>query len=212
MISVILTFYFRLFINLFTIMKLFSIILLSFSFCLSSSYAQEGWTIDNAHSNVRFEVGWEDFSMRTGEFKVFKGTVTTNSREDLTDAKFEITVDATSVDVIADRLAEHIMSDNFLDVEKYPEITFVSNKATKTGDDTYTATGKLNFHGQEKDQVVNFKVKGIKETRNGFLLGIEVSLMVNKAEYGLDWGSPRLGDNINLVGHILYKSDVAEEE
>ena len=33
---------------------------------------------------------------------------------------FEITVDASSVDVIADRLAGHVKSDKFLDVENYP--------------------------------------------------------------------------------------------
>ncbi|MFK7980100.1 MAG: YceI family protein [Saprospiraceae bacterium] len=79
-----------------------------FIFCLPcyfSSVAQETWTIDNPHSNLRFEVGWEDFSMRTGEFKVFKGTLLTDSRTDLTNASVEFTVDAASVDVIADRLA-----------------------------------------------------------------------------------------------------------
>ena len=177
-----------------------------------SSYGQENWSIDNPHSNVRFEVGWEDFSMRTGEFKVFNGTMVTNSREDLSDAGFELTVDASSVDVIADRLAGHIMSDKFLDVEKYPEITYVSNQATKTGDDTYLSKGKLTIHGVEREQEVTFKVKGTKETKKGEILGLEVTLVVNKAEFGLDWGSPRLADNIKLVGHLLYKLEVEEDE
>ena len=46
--------------------------------------------------------------MRTGEFKIFDGSIVTDSREDLSNAVFELNVDATSVDVIADRLAEHI--------------------------------------------------------------------------------------------------------
>ena len=147
-------------------MKLFSILILSLSFCFLSS-AQETWTIDNPHSNVRFEVGWEDFSMRTGEFKVFEGTIVTDSREDLTNAIFEFTVDASSVDVIADRLAGHIKSDKFLDVEKFPEITFNSNQLTKSGDDGYIATGVLVIHGVEKEQDVSIKVKGAKETKKG---------------------------------------------
>ena len=86
--------------------------------------------------------------------------MTTNSREDLSDAVFEFVVQANSVDVIADRLADYIKSDKFLDVETYPTISFSSNQATKTGDDTYTSTGKLTVHGVEKDQEVSFKVKG----------------------------------------------------
>jgi polyisoprenoid-binding protein YceI len=192
-------------------MKLISVILFNISFCFSLT-AQETWTIDNPHSNVRFEVGWEDFSMRTGEFKVFEGTIVTNSREDLSDATISFTVDATSVDVIADRLAGHIKSDKFLDVEKYPKITYTSNQLKKNSDDTYTSTGQLSIHGVEKEQEVNVTFKGSKETKKGCLLGLQVTLMVNKSDYGLDWGRPRLADNIKLVGHLLYKLKVEEEE
>jgi len=192
-------------------MKLFSIIIFSVLLYLSSA-AQETWVVDNPHSNVRFEVGWEDFSMRTGEFKVFNGTIITKSKEDLSDAAIEFVVEANSVDVIAERLAGHIMSDRFLDVEKYPEITFKSNQVIKTGDDTYTSQGKLTIKDVERDHEVSIKVKGAKETKKGYILGIEVTLDVNKVDYGLEWGSPRLADNIKLVGHLLYTLQVEEEE
>ena len=192
-------------------MKKFKLFLFCLSFCFSS-VAQETWTIDNPHSNVRFEVGWEDFSMRTGEFKVFTGTILTDSRADLTNAIIEFTVDAGSVDVIADRLAGHIKSDRFLDVEKYPEITYVSNQATRTGADSYLSKGKLTIHGVEKEQEVSIKVKGAKETKKGFIYGLEVSLVVNRMDYGLDWGSPRLAEKIKLVGHLLYKLKTEEEK
>lgn len=192
-------------------MKKFQLLALCLSFYFSS-LAQETWTIDNPHSNVRFEVGWEDFSMRTGEFKVFTGSIVTDSRTDLTNATIEFIVDATSVDVIADRLAGHIKSDRFLEVEKYPEITYISNQAIKTGADTYLSTGKLTIHGVEKEQEVTIKVKGAKETKKGFIYGLEVSLVVNRMDYGLDWGSPRLAEKIKLVGHLLYKLKTEEKE
>ncbi len=193
-----------LFISKQIIMKQFFFLLISLSFWFSAD-AQETWLVDNPHSNVRFEVGWEDFSMRTGEFKVFEGTMVTNSREDLSDATIEFIVDATSVDVIAERLEEHVKSDKFLDVENHPQIVFTSSQATKMEDGTYTSTGKLTIHGVEKDQDVTIKVKGSKETKKGFIYGIEVSLVVNRMDWGLDWGSPRLAENIILVGHLLFK-------
>lgn len=192
-------------------MKFLATIMISLALSVSV-FAQETWSIDNPHSNLRFEVGWEEFSMRTGEFKIFTGTIVTNSREDFSDAAIEFTVDATSVDVIAERLAGHIMSDRFLDVEKFPEITFVSTKSTKTGDNTYSSIGKLTIHGVERDHEVSFTVKGSKETKKGYILGLEVTVMVNKTDFGLDWGSPRLADNIKLVGHLLYKLQVEEDE
>lgn len=192
-------------------MKLVVAVIFSFAFYLTS-FSQENWVIDNAHSNVRFEVGWEDFSMRTGEFKVFNGTVVSQSREDLSDAEFTFTVDASSVDVIADRLADHIRSDRFLDVENYPEITFVASGAEKTGEDTYVSKGNLTIHGVEKEQEVTFTLKGFKETRNSYIMGLEAHLTVDRTEFGLDWGSPRLAEKITLVGHLLYKLETEEEE
>jgi len=185
-------------------MKQISLFVLLLSFCLPS-IAQETWTIDNAHSNVRFEVGWQDFSMRTGEFKTFDGTITTNSTEDLSNAAIEFIVDATSVDVIADRLAEHIKSDRFLEVDKYPEIAYRSNQATKISDGTYLSKGKLTIHGVEKEQAVIVKIKGSKDTKKGVIYGLQVTLEVNRMDYGLDWGSPRLAETITIVGHLLYK-------
>jgi polyisoprenoid-binding protein YceI len=192
-------------------MKHFNLFIASFLIYFAS-FAQETWTVDNPHSNVRFEVGWEDFSMRTGEFKIFDGSIVTDSREDLSNAVFEFNVDVTSVDVIADRLANHIKSDKFLDVEKFPEITYHSNQATKTSDTTYLSKGKLTIHGVEKEQDVSIRVKGYKETKRGYIYGLEVSLVVNKNDFGLDWGSPRLADKISIVGHLLYKMKAKEEE
>ena len=84
--------------------------------------------------------------MRTGEFKVFDGTVITTSLDDLSEAQFNFVVDAASVDVIADRLADHIKSERFLEVEKYPEITFSSVGAKVLSDSTYLSSGKITIH------------------------------------------------------------------
>lgn len=192
-------------------MKQFIIVVSILCFYISS-FAQETWVVDNPHSNLRFEVGWEDFSVRTGEFKTFKGSVETDSRDDLSNAIFEFVVDASSVDVIADRLAGHVKSDKFLEVEKFPEITFYSTGAKQTSDSTYISKGKLTIHGVEKDQDVAIWVKGFKATQKGDIFGLEVSLTVNRNDFGLDWGSPRLAENIKLVAYLLYKQKVEVSE
>lgn len=180
--------------------------------CSLTCFSQETWHVDNPHSNVRFEVGWEDFSMRTGEFKSFDGSIVTESLDDLSDASINFIVDATSVDVIADRLAEHIMSEKFLDVARFPEITYTSTSLSVTSDSTYVSNGTLIVCGVEKEQEVSIEVKGYKETKKGNVFGIEVTLNVDRTRFGLTWGSPRLGDTIKIVGHLLYKIEEKEKE
>ena len=190
-------------------MKQLFLSLLSILFAIPV-FAQQTWTVDNPHSNVRFEVGWQDFSVRTGEFKTFSGTLETESLADLSDAKIKFVVDAASVDVIAERLAMKIKSDAFLNVEAHPEIVFESTGLKKISDNNYVSTGKLTICGVEKEQEVSVLFKGEKETRKGDIFGIEVKLEVDRTQFGLDWARPRLGDNIILVGHLLYGQEVKE--
>jgi len=192
-------------------MKYFHLLITVFLLYFTSS-AQEIWTIDNAHSNIRFEAGWEDFSIRTGEFKVFEGTITTDSKYDLSKATFYLKVDPKSIDVIAGNLSEQLKGEQFLDTEKYPEITFSSSATRATSDSTFISSGKLTIHGVEKEQDALIWVKGHKMGRRGEILGIEVSLKINRKDFGLDWGSPRLGETVKIVGYLLYQMRIEEKK
>ena len=190
-------------------MKQLHLFILSLVFC-STSFAQETWTVDNSHSNIRFEVGWEDFSIRTGEFKVFGGSIITNSKYDLSNATFHLKVDPESIDVIADRLSEQLKGERLLEVEKFPEITYYSSKAKPISDSTFISKGKLTIHGVEKDQEVLIWFKGHKTGARSHILGIEVSLTLNRIDFGLEWGSPRLGENVKVIGYLLYQMPIEE--
>ena len=191
-------------------MKQFSLLILCLLFFMPS-FAQETWTIDNAHSNINFEVGWEGFSVRTGEFKIFEGTLVTNSRDDLSGATFHLKVDPKSLDVIAERLSEQLRGEQFLDADKYPEITYDSHEATAISDSTYISKGKIKIHGVEKDQDVLVKVEGYKKEGRRQLFGLKVTLSLNRKDFGLDWGSPRLGDTVHITGYLLYQARNEEE-
>jgi len=145
--------------------------------------------------------------VRTGEFKIFDGSIVTESVEDLSNANIKFIVDAASVDVIADRLAMKVKSDAFLNVEEHPEIVFTVKGLKKTPDNNYVATGKLTICGVEKGQGTDVYFKGKKETKKGNIFGIEVILDVDRTRFGLDWGRPRLGDQITLMGHLLYQEE-----
>ena len=179
-------------------------------FC-SASFAQETWKIDNAHSNINFEVGWEDFSVRTGEFKIFEGEMVTDSMDDLTNATYNLKVDPQSIDVIAPNLSEQLKGDRFLEADKFPEITFSSTGAKVVSDSTYITSGKLKIHGVEKDQDVLIHYRGQKKGSRSYLLALEVSLKFNRNDFGLTWGAPRLGETVKVVGYLLYQRRIEEQ-
>ena len=190
--------------------KRFSLFVLGLVFCITS-FAQETWKIDNAHSNINFEVGWEDFSVRTGEFKVFEGDIVTNSETDLSEATYNLKVDPKSIDVIAPNLSDQLKGNQFLEADKYPEITFHASGAKAISDSTYIATGELKIHGVEKKQEVLIKFEGQKQGRRSYLMGLKVSLQFNRNDFGLTWGAPRLGETVKIVGYLLYNKRIEEQ-
>ena len=78
-------------------------------------------------------------------------------------------------------------------------------------DSSYVTQGKLNIHGVEKEQEVMIEYKGHKPGRRAEMLAIEVSLTLNRKDFGLDWGSPRLGETVKIVGYLLYQMRKTEE-
>jgi polyisoprenoid-binding protein YceI len=55
-------------------------------------------------------------------------------------------------------------------------------------------------------------MKGHKPGRRAEMLAIEVSLTINRKDFGLDWGSPRLGETVKIVGYLLYQMKIEEKE
>ena len=96
-------------------------------------------------------------------------------------------------------------------MEKFPEITYSSSAAMASSDSTYISKGKLTVRGIEKEQEAFIWIKGHKKGRRAYILGAEVSLTINRKDFGLDWGSPRLGENISITGHLIYQMRIEEE-
>src|SRR5690242_152078 len=101
-----------------------------------SIYAQGGWTIDYAHSGIKFSVTHMMVSEVDGNFKKFTGTIT-STKDDLSDAQIEITIDATSINTDNENRDKHLKGEDFFNVDKYPNILFKSTSLKKVGDNKY---------------------------------------------------------------------------
>ena len=62
----------------------------------------------------------------------------------------EATIEAATISTRDAQRDGHLKSPDFLDVEKYPAITFKSKKVTAAGGDSFTLVGDLTIHGVTK--------------------------------------------------------------
>lgn len=128
---------------------------LSMMFALPTAvaHAAETYYTDQGHTEVRFEWSHAGVSMQTGEFTKAEGKLVLDP-DNVEMSSVSVTIDAASVSTGFGPLDDHLKSKDFLDVETYPEITFVSTSVKKTGDVTADVTGDLTIHGVTKSVIL----------------------------------------------------------
>src|SRR5262249_31250804 len=112
------------------------------------------YTIDPAHSAADFKVRHLMISNVRGEFSGVTGTLTLDP-DNLANSKVEATIPTATIQTREAQRDAHLKSADFFDVEKYPEISFVSTKVAKNGDDEYKVTGNLTIHGVTQPVVLS---------------------------------------------------------
>ena len=111
------------------------------------------------HSKLRFTVTHLLVSDVDGLFKNFDVTITT-TKPDFSDAVFELSADAASINTEVDMRDNDLKSANFFDVAKYPKIIFKSTSIKPDGQNKYKLTGNLTMHGVTKSVTMDLWYRG----------------------------------------------------
>jgi polyisoprenoid-binding protein YceI len=163
------------------------------------------WQIDPAHSSAHFTVRHMMISNVRGGFSGIKGTVLYDSANPA-DSSIEALIDASTINTMESQRDAHLKSADFLDVAKYPTITFKSNRIERAGDDEFKVTGPLTIHGVTKEVVL--KVEGpTAETRDPIgntRIGGSASTKIKRSDFGLTFnmaletGGFVIGDELKI--------------
>jgi len=113
----------------------------------------------------------------------------------------EITIDASSVDTRVQMRDNDLRSPNFLDVQKYPTITFKSKQVKSAGAGKLQMVGDLTIHGVTKEVVLD--VDGlsspIKDPWGNQRIGASATTKVNRNDFGVKGLPGVVGDDINIT-------------
>lgn len=144
------------------------------------------FAIDPAHSNVEFAVKHMMITTVKGRFSDVKGTVQIPDRGE---PKIDVTISAASIDTRTEARDTHLRSADFFDVATYPEIRFVSTKATPTKDG-YKLTGDLTIKGVTKSITLDVTEEGSGVDPWGNVkASFSASGKFNRTDFGLTWNA-----------------------
>jgi polyisoprenoid-binding protein YceI len=168
---------------------------------ISSAFAQlETWKIDPAHSAAQFAARHMGISTVRGEFRKVSGSANYDPA-DPSKTSLDATIDATTVDTRVDMRDNDLRSPNFLDVAKYPTITFKSKRAEPAGSGKLKIIGDLTIHGVTKEVVldVDGPTAPVKDLRGNFHMGASASTEITRQDFGVNGAPGMVGDEITIT-------------
>lgn len=152
-----------------------------------SALAADEYKIDPTHSTVGFSVKHMMVSNVPGRFTEFTGTITFDEK-DPSKSSVNATIKAASINTDNTQRDNHLRNSDFFDVEKFPEIKFVSKKIEKRGDQ-WVAVGDLTIKDVTKQVEIPFELATLNTPR-GKLIGIDGSVKINRQDYNVKWSRP----------------------
>ena len=171
----------------------------------NATAAQSGtYEFDTAHSAIGFKVLHMGLVNVPGYFTEFSGTVNYNA-DDVAKSSVEFVAKTASVDTRVEARNNHLRTDDFFDVEKYPEMTFKSNKVIKSGD-KLMVTGDFTLRGVTKSITIPVMVAGFKGGRGGLVMGAVSETTIKRSEFGVNYGlGGAVSDEVRIELNIEAK-------
>ena len=157
------------------------------------------WTIDPAHSAVRFVARHLALSKVYGQFLDFAGQIRIAERFE--DSHCEVLIDAASIYTNAEKRDEHLRSPDFLDVERHPKLHFTSHRFSRAGGNKWLIDGELTLHGMTADVQLDTTYLGMQEWY-GVRAGCIATTELHREHFTVNW-QHMLANGVPVVGSTI---------
>jgi polyisoprenoid-binding protein YceI len=155
------------------------------------------WKADPVHSEIAFSVRHLMVSKARGRFTSYDVTIITS--EDPLGSSVAATIDLASIDTGNEPRDNHLRSADYLEVEKYPTMSYRSTGIRRT-DDGWIIDGELTLHGVTRQVPLAVEVNGFSpDPFGGQRAGFSATAQINRRDFGIDITVPMDGGGV-VVG------------
>ena len=164
------------------------------------------YRIDPAHSSAQFTVRHMMITNVRGAFSGIQGNVTYDP-ESVQSTAMSVEIDASTVNTQDAQRDAHLKSAEFLDVARFPTISFHSKKVTVVDGSKVSVTGDLTIHRITKPVVLEADRPSAeaKDPWGNLRMGASATTRIKRSDFGLSWnqaletGGLLVGDELNLA-------------
>lgn len=167
------------------------------------------WNIDPVHSTAQFKVRHMMISHVRGEFTVVKGTLQLDS-SDVTRSSIDVVIDATSINTREPQRDAHLKSADFVDVEKFPTLTFKSTGVARKQGEDLLVDGDLTIHGVTRKVTLDIEAPSEpqKDPWGNLRIGLSGTTKISRKDFGLHWNAALEAGGVLVGEEVTITLDV----
>src|SRR5438552_9555391 len=168
------------------------------------------WQLDPYHTQVEFAAKHLGMMTVRGHFAEVSSVADIDP--DHPDASsVEVTIQAASIRTHNEARDNDLRSSNFLEIDKFPTMTFKSTKIEHAGGDRYRVTGDLTIKGTTKPVTLNVVKYGeFNDPAMGHRIGYAAETQINRKDFGMNFDAMANGKfvvshdiQINIEGELV---------
>jgi polyisoprenoid-binding protein YceI len=161
------------------------------------------WSVDKAHAKLGFGITHMMLAEVDGAFENYEAVITA-SKDDFSDAVFEISADITSINTDNENRDGDLKSDRYFDAAKFPKLTFKSTSFKKIEGNKYKLTGDFTLKGVTKSIELDVTMNGpvTNPKNNKQKLGLKVLGTIKRTDFGIGGpGGAMLSEEVAIVAN-----------
>ncbi len=150
--------------------------------------AGEKYVIHEDHTWVSFKISHAGWANAHGTFRKVSGDISFD-KENVSQSSVSVVIDATSLDTNSAPRDKHVSSPDFLNSEKFPEITFESTKIEPTGETTGLIYGNMTMVGVTREVVLDAQWNAetpLPWDASTIKTGFSASATIDGADFGMN--------------------------
>jgi polyisoprenoid-binding protein YceI len=144
------------------------------------------YVIDPTHTRIGFVARHLMVTKVRGSFRDFSGSITVG--EDVASSTAEATMQTASIDTGTPDRDAHLRSGDFLEIEKYPTITFANAEVVRQKGAELTVVGDLTIKGVTKQVTLDVELDGVaKDPWGNEKLAVTARTEIDREDFGMTW-------------------------
>jgi polyisoprenoid-binding protein YceI len=167
------------------------------------------YAVDPVHSSITFAITHNGVATFRSGFAAYEARLSGGDSP-----RLEGTVDVASIEIDEEQLKGHLLSPDFFDASRYPQLRFTSSELNVADDGSVTLRGELEIRGETREVEASGRFGKLgADLAGNARVGLSVAATVDRRSFGLDWNAelPSGGEVLDYEVAIAVELELVEE-